>query len=231
MNHPMHVLSTPTQPISSPSSPLLAHPVSCQQPVAPTDSNQPPSYFVALMQQYNVPPVLMEMLESHRMTADWKGLCDCISTNPDWMHVTFVAYFDIIPAEYRYDFLIECHVYGGDKLSAVRKEMRKIRTLRKPILPPELDGQDVITVYRAGDEPIEKAAYRLSWTISKEKAQWFMKYSGYHKCSDMHLYEGTIARDKVLVYTDQRDEKEIIQYGSVKNIKEIGFMTLKELLS
>ena len=165
------------------------------------------------------------------MTADWKGLCDCISTNPDWMHVTFVAYFDIIPVEYRYDFLIECHVYGGDKLSAVRKEMRKIRTLRKPILPPELDGQDVITVYRAGDEPIEKAAYRLSWTISKEKAQWFMKYSGYHKCSDMHLYEGTIARDKVLVYTDQRDEKEIIQYGSVKNIKEIGFMTLKELLS
>ena len=223
MNQPMHVLSAPDHPIFSPGFPLLA--------TASTDDNKPPSYQVGLMQQYHVPPVLMEMLETHRTAADWKGLCDCITSYPEWMHVTFVTYYDIIPTEYRYDFLIECHVYGGDKLSAVRKEMRKIRMLRPPVLPPELDGQDVITVYRAGDEPIEKAAYRLSWTISKEKAQWFMTYSGYHKYSDMHLYEGTIERNKVLVYTDQRDEKEIIQYGSVKNIKEIGHMTLKEVLS
>ena len=190
---------------------------------------QRPTYYEALMRQYSVPTELIDLLEAHRKAGNWEQLCECISVYTDWMHVTFVAYYDIIPVEYRYDFLIECHVYGGDKLAAVRKEMRKIRTLQPPVFPAELDGVDVITVYRAGDEPIEKAPYRLSWTISKEKAEWFMHYSGYHKLSSMHLYEGTIARNKVLVYTNRREEKEIIQYGSVKNIREIGYLSYEEI--
>ena len=50
------------------------------------------------------------------------------------------------------------------------------------------------------------------------------------KKADMHLYTGEIRREKVIAYFDGRSEKEIIQYGSVKNIKEIGFKTYEEIV-
>ena len=129
-----------------------------------------------------------------------------MSCYSEWMAVTFEAYYDSVPDNERYKFLIDLYSDGGDRIGSIRKAMRTARKYGSPVLPP--DFGDVITVYRAGDEPVNKAAYRLSWTTDLEKAKWFMNYSGRMKKADMHLYTGEIRREKVIAYFDGRSEKE-----------------------
>ena len=40
-------------------------------------------------------------------------------------------------------------------------------------IPVEMIGLPEIEVYRAGVEPLDKAAYRISWTTSLDVARWF----------------------------------------------------------
>ena len=37
----------------------------------------------------------------------------------------------------------------------------------------------------------------------------------------LHVYTGTISRNKIIAYTNERGEFEVIQHGSVKNISEL----------
>ena len=186
------------------------------------------TYSVALLETMGMPEEMIYIFESLKAEENWLGLSVNMSLFSDWLPVTFAAYYDSVPDHERYNFLIGLYTNGGDRVGSIRKEMRNARKYGSPVLPPDLG--DIITVYRAGDESINKAPYRLSWTTDLEKAKWFMDYSGIRKGTDMHLYVGEISRDKVIAYYDGRDEKEIIQYRNVKNIKEIGFMTYEEIV-
>ena len=187
------------------------------------------TYSVALLETMGMPEEMIDFFESLKAKGKWSAMSAYMSCYSEWMAVTFEAYYDSVPDNERYKFLIDLYSDGGDRIGSIRKAMRTARKYGSPVLP--LDFGDVITVYRAGDEPVNKAAYRLSWTTDLEKAKWFMNYSGRMKKADMHLYTGEIRREKVIAYFDGRSEKEIIQYGSVKNIKEIGFKTYEEIVN
>ena len=186
------------------------------------------TYSVALLETMGMPEEMIDFFESLKAKGNWSAMSAFMSCNSKWMAETFEAYYDSVPDNERYKFLIDLYSDGGDRIGSIRKAMRTARKYGSPVLPP--DFGDVITVYRAGDESINKAPYRLSWTTDLEKAKWFMNYSGRMKKADMHLYTGEIRREKVIAYFDGRSEKEIIQYGSVKNIKEIGFKTYEEIV-
>ena len=186
------------------------------------------TYSVALLETMGMPEEMIDFFENLKAKGKWSAMSAYMSCYSEWMAETFEAYYDSVPDNERYKFLIDLYSDGGDRIGSIRKAMRTARKYGSPVLPP--DFGDVITVYRAGDESINKAPYRLSWTTDLEKAKWFMNYSGRMKKADMHLYTGEIRREKVIAYFDGRSEKEIIQYGSVKNIKEIGFKTYEEIV-
>ena len=186
------------------------------------------TYSVALLELKGMPEEMIDFFESLKAKGNWSAMSAFMSCNSKWMAETFEAYYDSVPDNERYKFLIDLYSDGGDRIGSIRKEMRNARKYGSPVFPSDIG--DIITVYRAGDEPISKATYRMSWTTDLEKAKWFMDYSGIRKGTDMHLYVGEISRDKVIAYYDGRDEKEIIQYRNVKNIKEIGFMTYEEIV-
>lgn len=82
-------------------------------------------------------------------------------------------------------------------------------------LPKEL------TIYRGTyGLPPQAAAQGLSWTLSKEKACWFAERGPYgldvyarNEFNRSHgplLVEAKISRDEVLLYTDERSEKEVV---------------------
>ena len=61
----------------------------------------------------------------------------------------------------------------------------------------------------------------MSWTLSQETAEWFMKRHELTHPGQQHLYKGTIAADKVIAYIGDRKEYEIVQYRGVRNVEEI----------
>ena len=183
-----------------------------------------------MMKLNGAPQELIDILKGLREEADWQGLSANMTFYSRWLPHAFCSYYECVPDEHRYNFLMDLYAHGGDGIAAIRKEVRTALKYGSPVLPPELDGMDTITVYRAGDEDIKKAAYRLSWSTDREKAEWFMVYSGLRKASDMHLYQGEIKREKIIAYVDSREESEIVQYRGVKNIQEIGFMTYQDVI-
>lgn len=184
-----------------------------------------------MMKMGGAPQELIDNLEGLRVKEDWFRLSVNISFYSKWLPLAFASYYEFIPDEHRYRFLMDLYAHGGDRVPAIRKEVRTASKYGSPVLPEELDGIDTITVYRAGDEDINKAKYRLSWTFDREKAEWFMIYSGLRKASGMHLYKGEIKREKIIGYVDSREEKEIIQYRNVRNIQEIEFMTYRDIIN
>lgn len=118
--------------------------------------------------------------------------------------------------------------YTNDGYKFPRRVMLRAKKIA-PSIPAverfgDLPAGDVLTVYRAANTPINKVRNDLSWTINKNVALWF----GY-RLSDLygedfdplHVYTGTIERDKIIAYTNDRNEYEVIQHGSVKDITEI----------
>jgi len=186
------------------------------------------SWQAIYLRSFDVPECDIQKLEKRRINQDWPALCTGIATSRTYMGPVLEAYFDIIPDEYKYNLLVSCHVSHGDGIPSIRKRVRLARRYGSPTFPEELDGVQEITVYRAGDEDITLAPYRLSWTIDRDMAIHFFTFSGFNKKSHMHLYEGTINRDKVIAYTNERSEYEIIQYRNVKNIKQIGYATREQ---
>jgi hypothetical protein len=118
---------------------------------------------------------------------------------------------------------VECYTQNGDRMPVVRKYVRQARKYA-PIekrIPPELQKKSVVEIYRAGDEPIELAKYRISWTTDLKVAQWFYDRALLCGQSPRHLYRGSIKPNQIIWYIDDREEREIMQYGSVHDISEI----------
>lgn len=160
---------------------------------------------------------LPKLLE-HRKNGEWSKFVDLALSVFEVMHDAF-SFYDEVPDNMKYDFAIESYIHHGDSIPAVRKAVRGALRYGKPKLPPELAMQDEITVYRAGEEPIEKARYRISWTTDRETAVFFLQeYTGRHA---NHLYRAKIKPEKVIAYTNDREEHEVMQYRGVYDIEEI----------
>ena len=100
------------------------------------------------------------------------------------------------------------------------RQARKYAPIEKRI-PAEMIGLPEIEVYRAGEESLDKAAYRISWTTSIDVARWFYDRAVTFQWPQRHIYKGIFKPEKIIWYTDGRKEKEVMQYNGVRNIVEI----------
>ena len=161
--------------------------------------------------------VLLSLMES-AVNENWDEFCSIAQLNYEVMPEAF-RYYDQLPKKYRRDFVINCYMHHGDRVSGCRKAVRGLPKNGINELPPEYAVLPEITVYRAGEEELKKAPYRLSWTLDIDIAHFFLyEYKGAHAS---HLYKATIKPCDVIAYTDDREEQEVLQYRYVYNIIEL----------
>ena len=165
-------------------------------------------------QRENYFPKLLE----YRAAGKWKDFIDTALLVYEVMPDAF-TYYDEVPDNLKYEFAISAYIHHGDSLPIVRKAVRGAAKYGKAELPPELQAQETITVYRAGEEELTKCKYRLSWTADINVALFFLnEYQ--HKHAN-HLFKGKIKTADIIAYVDDREEKEVIQYRKVFDIVEI----------
>ncbi len=154
---------------------------------------------------------------------DWDEVFSLIKLNPNIMAEGLELVYRRLPDEYKYMIPTSCYTHNGDRMPIVRKYVRQARkyaSIDKRI-PAEMISLLEIQVYRAGVESIEKARYGISWTTSLDVARWFYDRAQNLHWPKRHLYKGTIKPEKIICYTDDRQEKEVMQYNNVRNIVEI----------
>ena len=139
---------------------------------------------------------------------------------------------DIMPAEVKRKIALEHYINHGDQYPIIRKHVRNSLKARpenwREKLPEAVRHLDSFTVYRAGLEPLDKAKYSLSWTLSRDVAEWFANRQRFLYGQLGHIYKATISADKVIAFDNGRNEFEIIQYRNVKNIEEIPMQGYSE---
>lgn len=113
----------------------------------------------------------------------------------------------------------------GDSYPIIRRFVKESRKYRpenwREELPESVRNLNTFTVYRAGVEPIEKAQYSMSWTLSRDVAEWFAKRQEHYGRGKSHLYKGIIPAAKVIAYLNGRHEFEIVQFRNVRQIEEV----------
>ncbi len=172
------------------------------------------------MRRYHL---IMPTLQDAIIKADWDQVHSLIELNPCIMADGLELAYHHLPDEHKFSLPTDCYTHNGDSMPTVRKYVRQARKYA-PIekrIPAEIIALPEIQVYRAGEEPISKAQYGISWTTSLDVARWF-----YDRAQDLHwpkrhLYKGTIKPEKIICYTNDRQEQEVMQYNNVKNIVEI----------
>ncbi len=161
---------------------------------------------------------LFPELMGYMKAKDWDRFIDLALCRYEIMPEAF-AFYDRIPDALKYDFAISAYTHHGDSIPGVRKAVRGALKYGKPTLPDELITAKEIIVYRAGEEPINKAKYRISWTTDKAVADFFLKR--YCKKHAKYLYKGKINPEKIIAYVDDREEREIMQYRNVYDVELI----------
>lgn len=175
----------------------------------------------ALLDMLGAPVSFIEALEDCVDQEDWDGIISMYSFHRELRIAVFETYFYLMPDEYKYKFVICAYAYGGDESGVVRKEMRRAERYGTPKWPAELASQDVLTVYRAGTESIERAKYSISWTVDLDRALWFHKYNQLRRKGESRIYKAKIRKKDAKAYTDCRSEQEVMQYRKVYDIEDI----------
>ena len=165
--------------------------------------------------------------------------------NGDWVTVRKIAFYeasmaanifsfleDIMPAEVKRKIALEHYIHHGDQYPIIRKHVRNSLKARpenwREGLPEAVRHLASFTVYRAGLESLDKAKYSLSWTLSRDVAEWFANRQKFLYGQLGHIYKATISADKVIAFDNGRNEFEIIQYRNVKSIEEIPMQGYSE---
>lgn len=173
---------------------------------------------------FDVPNDMKKEIEDYYQNGDWESVCACIMKGRDYQDILFYQYFNKLPDQYKHDLPINIYTYQDKVSPIIAYEVIRSEMYGEPKIPAELAGQDTLTVYRGGNEDIEDAPLHLSWTWDKNRAIWFMLRPGF--CGDqVHLYEGKINVNDVTEFTNERQEKEIIQFGKVRDVKELTCLT------
>ncbi len=191
-----------------------------------------------------------EELEELCKKGEWDELCETILAydylyhehDTYFLEKCFSLYYKALPNNKKYDFAIEAYIYNkGYKIPMIRNAIMHLRKYGKPKLPSRIASKKIITVYRFGLENIDEAKYGISWTLSQKVAMWFMEryvhlnigireygIGGlrttftYKNDGLLHLYQGKIENEKIIAYTNSREEFEIMQNKSVYDIIDIS---------
>ncbi len=166
---------------------------------------------------------LMGLLLEAYKKQDWEDACHLVMLNPEIMNEGLSLIYDALPDEQKFMLPVECYTHNGDSMPAVRKYVRQAKKYM-PVekrIPAELLEMPEITVYRAGEEELHKAKYRISWTLDPERAKWFYDRNINYINRPSHLYQASIRPEQIIWYTDDRNEQEVMQYGSVTNVIEL----------
>lgn len=175
--------------------------------------------------------ILVQFLSALK-SEDWKMVESLIVLNPEIMAYGLETAYALLPDEYKFTIPLQCYTHHGDSIPTVRKYVRcaaKYMPAHKR-MPSEFLTVPEIQIYRAGEEDIKKARYRISWTIDFEVAKWFAERAVALGRPPRHLYSAKIKPEKIIWYTDDRDEKEVMQYNSITDIVEIDVDGLPILL-
>ena len=167
--------------------------------------------------------LLSALLESAMQKKDWEKIASLIEMNLDFMEEGLMRVYPILPVEYKFSIPLNCYIHHGYGVSAVCKYVRQARELL-PVeqrMPADLAALPAITVYRAGAEPLSEAASCYSWTTEQLVARWYYERALISRQPRRHIYRGVIAPDDVIWYTNDRQEREVIQYRGVKQIEEL----------
>lgn len=158
---------------------------------------------------------------------NWAGFEKAAYYDAEMGNYLIKLYEGRLPLEEKCRIAVYHYSNHGDFYSTIRKYVRKARIIRpenwRDELPSSIRDNETFIVYRGGGEEISKTPYSLSWTLSRETAEWFMKCHERTHPGEQHLYRASIAADKVITYIGDRNELEIVQYRGVKDIEEIEF--------
>ena len=157
---------------------------------------------------------------------DWEAVDQVACYDDEMGNYMLAMYEERLPLEVKCRIALYHYSNRGDFYPSVRKYVRKAGIIRpenwREELPSSVRDLDTFTVYRGGSEDVKKAACSMSWTLSQETAEWFMKRHELTHPGQQHLYKGTIVADKVIAYMGGRKEYEIVQYRGVRNIEEVS---------
>ena len=167
--------------------------------------------------------MLMPKLIKADINNDCDEVCDLVMLNREIMSDGLRYVYNRLPDELKFTLPVECYTHNGDSMPVVRKYVRVARKYM-PVakrIPPEMANLFEIEVYRAGEEDIDLAKYRISWTTDIEVAKWFRERAKIRNQPQRHIYKGIIKPERVIWYTDGRQEREIMQYRAVTDVIEI----------
>lgn len=134
--------------------------------------------------------------------------------------------FEEIPDSQKYQIVMDVYTM----LKSPAKEMIKYLKAVKPLVPDNLtatiedyiDEHGNLTIYRGGIQ-VKNPALCPSWTLSREQAEFFAKrLIDEPTAKDTVIYRGFVKATDIIGYTNEREEQEIIQYRSVKNIEIVS---------
>ena len=151
---------------------------------------------------------------------DWQKVSDLIELNPNIMAEGLELVYRRLPDKYKYSIPVHCYTHNGDRMPVVRKYVRQARKYA-PVearIPAGMIGLPEIEVYRAEEESLDKAAYRISWTTCLDVAKLFYDRAEARSQPRRHIYKGVIKPEQIIRYTNDRQGKEVMQYSGVRNI-------------
>jgi hypothetical protein len=130
-------------------------------------------------------------------------------------------FYDCIPDKQKYNIVID--VYTNAKCATKRfskyiKDIKKYRPINYvKSIKQFADEKGNITVYRGGTDTSAPPNKGISWSIERSIAEFFAYR---FQCLGIkgYVYSGEINIKDVIAYTNDREEYEILQYKSVKNI-------------
>lgn len=113
-------------------------------------------------------------------------------------------------------------VYMNDGYKFPRSLIQNAKRISKEIDESQrlegLPDENTVTVYRGTISDPHTAKYETSWTTDINVAIWF----AYRDCRGANVYQGEIARNKVIAFLNGRKEFEVLQHGNVRNIKKLA---------
>lgn len=172
-----------------------------------------------------------EAIEAGR-NGDWDTVKKIASYDANMAASIFHVIEKIMPDEVKCSIALKHYTHHGDQYPIICKHVRNALKIRpenwREKLPEAVRHLDSFTVYRAGLETMDKAKCSLSWTLSRDVAEWFANRQKFLYGQLGHIYKATISADKVIAFDNGRNEFEIIQYRNVKNIEEIPMQGYSE---
>lgn len=173
-------------------------------------------------EQYNYYNYLYKKAYGYIQNEQWEKLFSLAKLNRDVIPLA-MKYYDYLPNDKKYDFIVDTYQCNGYYYPEIRKAVRTLSKYCKPELPQFLADKEYITVYRAGEEPIEKAHNRISWTRSKKVAYRFLNDLYCRHAS--YLYQAKIKTKDIIAYSNDRKEQEVMQYRKVYDVKLIDMVS------